>query len=123
MSHYDVLIVGTGHGGAQAAIWLRQLGFKGSIAMLGEEADPPYERPPLSKEYLAGEKTFERLLLRPVSFWEERQIDLRLGCRVARVDPGSRSVSLENEEVIAYGSLIWAAGGTPRRLGCAGDDL
>ena len=70
---YDVVIVGTGHGGAQAAIALRQRGFTGSIALVGEEPDPPYERPPLSKDYLAGGKPFERILIRPVAFWAERR--------------------------------------------------
>ena len=62
---YDIVIVGTGHAGAQAAIALRQEGFDGTIAMIGEEAYLPYERPPLSKEYLAGDKPFERILIRP----------------------------------------------------------
>ena len=61
MSYYDVLIVGAGHAGAQAGISLRQLGFEGSIGMIGDEKDPPYERPPLSKEYFAGDKSFERI--------------------------------------------------------------
>jgi 3-phenylpropionate/trans-cinnamate dioxygenase ferredoxin reductase subunit len=122
-SRYDVLIVGSGHGGAQAAIFLRQHGFQGSIAIVGEEADPPYERPPLSKEYLAGEKTFERMLLRPLSFWHERDIALLPGRRVTTVDPEARCVGLESGERLGYASLIWAAGGAPRRLGCAGDEL
>ena len=68
MNHADVIIVGTGHGGAQAAIALRQNGFEGSIILLGREKDPPYERPPLSKEYLFGEKPFERIqIVRPHS--------------------------------------------------------
>ena len=62
---FDVVIVGAGHGGAQAAIALRQQGYAGSIAIVGGEPDLPYERPPLSKDYLAGEKTFERMLIRP----------------------------------------------------------
>lgn len=62
MLHFDVLIVGAGHGGAQAAIALRQAKFEGSIAMIGDEAEYPYERPPLSKDYLAGDKAFERII-------------------------------------------------------------
>ena len=73
-----VLIAGGGHGGAQAAIALRQKGFGGSLAIVGAEPDPPYERPPLSKDYLAGEKEFERLLIRPLSFWAEREVALLL---------------------------------------------
>ncbi|MCE3519430.1 FAD-dependent oxidoreductase, partial [Escherichia coli] len=61
MQSYDVVIVGAGHGGAQVAIALRQSGFAGSIALVGAEAELPYERPPLSKEYLSGDKPFERM--------------------------------------------------------------
>jgi 3-phenylpropionate/trans-cinnamate dioxygenase ferredoxin reductase component len=79
MKQFDVIIVGGGHGGAQAAIALRHAGFSGSIAIIGREPEMPYERPPLSKDYMAGEKTFERLYIRPEAFWEERQIDFILG--------------------------------------------
>ena len=120
---YDVLIVGTGHAGAQAAIALRQEGFAGTIAMVGEEAYPPYERPPLSKDYLAGDKPFERILIRPERFWTERDITLRLGEEVVAVDPEARCVTTAGGAVIDYGHLIWAAGGHARRLSCAGHDL
>lgn len=122
-ARFDVLIVGSGHGGAQAAIALRQHGFEGSIAMVSEEPDLPYERPPLSKEYLAGEKDFERLLIRPPAFWEERRIAMLLGIRVVAVDPAAHCVATAEGEAIAYGSLVWAAGGVARRLACAGGDL
>ncbi|MEA3043731.1 MAG: 3-phenylpropionate/trans-cinnamate dioxygenase ferredoxin reductase component [Sphingomonadales bacterium] len=120
---YDVLIVGGGHGGAQAAIALRQHGFAGSLAIVGAEPDLPYERPPLSKDYLAGEKEFARMLIRPASFWDERGVALRLGRRVTAVDPATKTATLSTGESIGYGAMIWAAGGVPRRLGCAGDDL
>jgi 3-phenylpropionate/trans-cinnamate dioxygenase ferredoxin reductase subunit len=123
VSRFDVLIVGGGHGGAQAAIALRQAGFEGSIAIVGDEPHPPYERPPLSKDYLAGEKPFERLLIRPEAFWAERRIDLLLGSRVVEVDAASSSVRLQDGERLGYSSLIWAAGGAPRQLSCAGFDL
>ena len=121
--HYDVVIVGAGHGGAQAAVALRQRKFAGSIAMLGEEPELPYERPPLSKEYLAGEKTFERLLIRPASFWGDRAVTMLTGRRVVTVNPAARTVGTEDGATIGYGELIWAAGGHPRRLVCAGGDL
>ena len=117
---YDILIVGAGHAGAQAAIALRQRKFEGSIALMGNEKYPPYERPPLSKEYLAGEKEFERIMLRPESFWGERNIDLLTGCRVAKVDPDERKVTLANDDEVGFGKLIWATGGSPRMLDCAG---
>ena len=86
MERADVVIVGAGHGGAQAAIALRQQGFAGSIAMVGRDPLPPYERPPLSKEYLAREKDFERIYIRPPAFWAERDISLKLGTAVTGVD-------------------------------------
>ena len=123
MKHYDVVIVGGGHAGGQAAIALRQGGYAGSIALISAEPEAPYERPPLSKGYLAGEKTFERLLLRAESFWSEREIALWLGRVVVAVDPEARAVTLADGETLGYGRLIWAAGGEPRRLTCVGHDL
>ncbi len=118
--YYDVIIVGAGHAGAQAAIALRQLQFEGSIALFGDERVPPYERPPLSKEYLSGEKPFERILLRPVSFWGERSIDLFTGHRVAAVEAMNKTITLSNDDKVSFGKLVWAAGGTPRMLDCPG---
>ncbi|MCW4460080.1 FAD-dependent oxidoreductase [Sphingomonas sp. BT-65] len=121
--HYDVVIVGAGHGGAQAAIALRQAKFEGSIAIIGEEPELPYERPPLSKEYFSGEKGFERILIRPRSFWEERNISILTATRVAAVDPASHEVRTEQGDSIGYGHLIWATGGNPRKLSCDGGSL
>lgn len=120
MASYDVLIVGAGHAGAQAAIQLRQMKYEGSVALLGDESVPPYERPPLSKEYMAGEKPFDRILIRPEHFWAERNVELLLGRRVTRIDPQAREVTLSDDSTIGYGKLIWAAGGTPRPLTCPG---
>ncbi|MEA3039770.1 MAG: 3-phenylpropionate/trans-cinnamate dioxygenase ferredoxin reductase component [Sphingomonadales bacterium] len=123
MRHWDVTIVGAGHGGAQAAIQLRQLGFAGSIGLVGAEPEPPYERPPLSKEYLTGEKPFERMLIRPEAFWRERNVDLVPGTTIARVDPNAKLVTSEAGEQLGYTALIWATGGVPRPLRCEGGDL
>jgi 3-phenylpropionate/trans-cinnamate dioxygenase ferredoxin reductase subunit len=123
MKAADVVIVGAGHGGAQAAIALRQNGFAGSILMIGREPDLPYDRPPLSKEYLAREKGFERLLIRPAQFWDEQRIELALGREVIVVDPMAKLLTLLDGEQVGYGSLIWAAGGDPRRLSCEGASL
>jgi len=120
---FDVLIVGAGHSGAQAAIMLRQRHFAGSIALLGDEPHQPYERPPLSKDYLSGEKPFERILIRPESFWGNRNIELLLGRRVTAIDPNAHRVTLTDQSTLGYGVLIWATGGSPRRLSCAGHDL
>jgi 3-phenylpropionate/trans-cinnamate dioxygenase ferredoxin reductase subunit len=120
---FDVLIVGAGHGGAQAAIALRQRKFEGSIAMIGEEPEIPYERPPLSKDYLSQEKSFDRILIRPEAFWAERAVEMLTGERVVAIDPQARTVTTENGETIGYGDLIWAAGGHPRKLSCTGHHL
>jgi 3-phenylpropionate/trans-cinnamate dioxygenase ferredoxin reductase subunit len=121
--NYDVVIVGAGHGGAQAAIALRQGGFAGSIALVGDEPELPYERPPLSKDYLAGDKPFARLLIRPPGFWAEREVALLPNRRVVAVDADAHRVTTAAGETIGYGTLVWATGGTPRRLGCPGADL
>jgi 3-phenylpropionate/trans-cinnamate dioxygenase ferredoxin reductase subunit len=119
----DVVIVGTGHAGAQTAIALHQQGFDGSILMIGRDSEPPYERPPLSKEYLAGEKPFERIYIRPPAFWAEKGIELLLGQTVTAVNARARSVTLSAGESVGYRWLVWAAGGDARRLTCVGADL
>jgi 3-phenylpropionate/trans-cinnamate dioxygenase ferredoxin reductase subunit len=120
---YDVLIAGAGHAGAQAAALLRQGKFAGRIGLLGDEIYPPYERPPLSKEYMAGEKRFEHILIRPESFWNERQVDLLLGRRVLQVEPHSHRVVLADGRTLSYGRLIWATGGAARTLTCSGAEV
>lgn len=123
MLQYDVLIVGGGHGGAQAAIALRQAKFEGSIGIINAEPEYPYERPPLSKDYFAGDKAFERIMIRPAAFWDERSVDMLLGKRVDSVNPAAYSVMTSDGEVISYGQMIWATGGSPRWLQCDGGNL
>ena len=123
MDQADVVIVGAGHGGAQAALALRQNGFAGRVVLVGREAEPPYERPPLSKEYLAREKPFERLYIRPPQFWADKAVELKLGTTVTAVDPQARSLTLDDGGALGYGALIWAAGGDARRLDCEGGRL
>ena len=120
---FVVAIVGAGHGGANAAIALRQVGFKGPIRLISADPNLPYERPPLSKEYLLGEKDSERLLIRPASFWTERGIELLLGEQVKAVDAAAHRLTTTSANTIEYGQLIWAAGGETRRLSCSGHDL
>jgi 3-phenylpropionate/trans-cinnamate dioxygenase ferredoxin reductase component len=120
VDHADVVIVGTGHGGAQAAIALRQQGFEGSIVMIGRDHAPPYERPPLSKEYLAGDKGFERIMIRPEKFWADKEIGLKLGAAVTTIDPQAHTIKLSDGTAISYGKLIWSGGGDPRRMPCPG---
>jgi 3-phenylpropionate/trans-cinnamate dioxygenase ferredoxin reductase component len=120
---FDVLIVGAGQGGAAAAIQLRQQGFSGSIGLVGRESELPYERPPLSKEYMLGEKSFDRLHIRPPAFWSTRGVEVMLGTEVTAVAPSARAARLSDDRYIDYGELIWAAGGEPRMLNCRGVDL
>jgi 3-phenylpropionate/trans-cinnamate dioxygenase ferredoxin reductase component len=123
LGQYDVVIVGSGHAGAHTAVSLRQRKFTGTIALVSDEMEPPYERPPLSKDYLGGERNFERMLLRPAAFWSERAIALHLGHTVVAVNAQKRVVETENGRRVGYGTLVWAAGGQPRKLTCPGADL
>ena len=123
MQRFDCLIVGAGHGGAQAAIALRGAGFTGSIGLLGREPELPYERPPLSKDYFAGDKPFERILLRPAEYWTTKDVTMLLGKAVTKLNPQAQTVHCADGDTIAYGDLIWATGGDPRPLPCPGAEL
>ncbi|MFV3127237.1 NAD(P)/FAD-dependent oxidoreductase [Niveispirillum sp. KHB5.9] len=118
-----IIIAGAGQAAAQLAQSLRAGGYAGPVTMVGDEAFPPYERPPLSKDYLSGKRQVERLFLRPPAFWAEKQVELRLGRRVAGVDRLARRVVLDDSTALPYAKLVWAAGGRPRRLSCPGTDL
>lgn len=123
MDRYDVLIVGAGHGGAQAALALRQQKYAGSVALLGDEPDLPYERPPLSKEYFAGEKSFDRILICDPTSWGDRNVTLLLSRRVEAVDAYAQTATCADGSKIGYRTLIWATGGRPRPLPCEGHQL
>ena len=118
-----MLIVGAGHAGAHLAISLRRLGFAGTVALVGDEPDWPYERPPLSKDYLAGAKPFEALLLKEPEYWAQHEIAVLRSRRVVGVDPAARQVRTDDGATLGYGAVAWCAGGTPRRLPCAGAHL
>jgi 3-phenylpropionate/trans-cinnamate dioxygenase ferredoxin reductase subunit len=122
MKKYDVAVVGGGHGGANTAIALRQQGFEGSVAMVSAEQELPYERPPLSKAYLLGERSFDQLLIRPADFWSNSAIDVLLNSSVTSIDADKKVISGPSGD-IGYGKLVWATGGSPRRLPCGGHHL
>ena len=117
-----VLIIGAGHAGGTAAALLRQYGFEGAIVLAGEEAAPPYQRPPLSKAWLKGESDLESLLLRPEHFYAEHGIDLRTGVTATAIDAASKTVTFADGTVETYGVLILATGSTARRLAIPGAD-
>lgn len=119
----DVLVVGAGQGGAQTAMALRQLKFAGSILVAGAEPELPYERPALSKEYLAGDKAFEKMLLRPADFWRDKNVEFVLGTRITSVDAKAKDARAEDGRTFGWGTLVWATGGRPRRLPVGGHDL
>jgi 3-phenylpropionate/trans-cinnamate dioxygenase ferredoxin reductase subunit len=118
-----MVIVGAGQGAGQAAASFRQDGYEGEIIILGDEAFPPYQRPPLSKQYLSGEMPLERVFVRPAKFYTERNIDLRTNTRVESIDTTAKTVTTAKGETIPYEKLMLATGSRPRKLSIPGSDL
>jgi len=117
------VIVGASLAGAKAAETLRLEGFDGRIVLIGEEAERPYERPPLSKGYLRGEEAPESIFVHDESFYDERDVELRLSTRVTVLDPNGAQIGTEAGDRIAYDRLLLATGAAPRRLDVPGSDL
>src|SRR5512145_1776636 len=111
----QLVIVGGGQAAAQAVQSLRQQNFPGTITLLSDEPYAPYQRPPLSKKYLAGELTRERLLLRPAAFYAEKGVKLELNTRAEEIDPKSRRVRLSDGRTLDYDRLMLATGSRVRR--------
>jgi len=118
-----LIIVGAGQAAAQAVQTLTQNAFCGSITVIGEENHLPYQRPPLSKKYLAGELRVERLTIRPRAFYEERRVRLRLGVGVAGIDRHRGRIELMDGEVLGYDWLMLATGSRVRELRVPGAAL
>ncbi len=112
----NVIVIGAGQAGSSLVAKLRSEGFEGNITLIGGEAVPPYQRPPLSKAYLLGEMAEERLYLRPESFYADQNIDLRLDTRAVAIDPVNRQVTLNDESVLSYDALALTTGAHPRSL-------
>ena len=117
------IIIGGGQAGAQAVQTLRQNNFDGLITLVGEERQLPYQRPPLSKNYLAGKLDAERLSLRSASFYSDRNVTLELGTRADTLEPSSRRLRLGDGRVLDYDGLLLATGSRVRRLDSPGSDL
>lgn len=118
-----IVIIGAGQGAGQAAASLRQAKYEGDITLIGDEAYPPYQRPPLSKAYLSGELPIERVYVRAEKFYTDKNIDLKTNTRVESIDPQGKSVTTDSGETIAYEKLLIATGSRPRKLSIAGSDL
>jgi 3-phenylpropionate/trans-cinnamate dioxygenase ferredoxin reductase component len=118
-----IVIAGAGHAGGSAAAMLRQMGWTGAITLVGEEPHPPYQRPPLSKAWLKGEATAEDLMLRPVKFYADATIDLRLEMKVTQIDRVAKTVTLSDGGSLIYDILILALGARARRLPLPGVEL
>ncbi|ONT33059.1 pyridine nucleotide-disulfide oxidoreductase [Burkholderia cenocepacia] len=119
----SVVIVGGGAAAIAAAVTLRQEGYPHAITLLSADADPPYDRPNLSKDYLAGTAQADWLPLRAPSFYAEQRIDVRCNTRVTRIDPAQRSVELADGGRVDYGVLLLATGTEPNKLNVPGADL
>ena len=117
-----VLIIGAGHAGGSVAAFLRQYGHDGPIVLAGQEDAPPYQRPPLSKAWLKGEADLEALLLRPLSFYAEQNIDFRPSTVAVSVDPEAKTVAFHDGASETYDLLVLATGSTARKLPVPGGD-
>src|SRR5579864_1577854 len=100
-----IVIIGAGQAAAQAVATLSSEGFSGPIAVIGDEPYPPYQRPPLSKAYMAGDFVRERLFLKPDSFYAESNCELRLGITATAIDRSAKSVTLSDGSTVAYDRL------------------
>lgn len=119
-----IVIVGGGHAAGQAAASLRQDGFEGEICIIGDEPHLPYQRPPLSKQYLLGEHGLERgVYLRPVKFYTDKNVEVRIGVTVTAIDTAAKTVTTSKGEVIEWDQLLIATGSRPRVLNIPGSDL
>jgi 3-phenylpropionate/trans-cinnamate dioxygenase ferredoxin reductase subunit len=118
-----IVVAGAGLAGAKAVETLRADGFDGRVVLIGAEFERPYERPPLSKDYLRGEADRDGAYVHAPGFYDEHDIELRTGCRVTSLDPGRRRLGLDDGEHVAFDALLLATGAEPRRLRIPGAEL
>ena len=118
-----IVVIGAGQAGGSACVALRQFGYEGDITLVGDEAAPPYQRPPLSKAYFKGEMTEDRLYVKPLAWYEEKSVTLKLGESVSAIDRTAKQVTLSSGETLPYDKIIIATGSRPRLLPVEGSDL
>src|SRR5882724_6593378 len=116
-------IAGASLAGAKAAQTLREEGFDGRVVLIGAEDERPYERPPLSKDYLRGESQRDKVYVHEAGFYEDNDIELRTGAKVVSLDPGRRELALDSGERLEFDRLLLATGAEPRRLDIPGAEL
>ncbi len=118
-----VVIAGAGHAAGQVVATLKQKKFSGKIILIGDEPYLPYQRPPLSKKFLAGELDAERLHFKPSTFYDDANIDVVLNTRVTSINPTEQSLTTNDDETIAYSKLVLALGSRARKVPVAGEEL
>ncbi len=118
-----IIVVGAGQAGSWSALIIRAEGFHGRVILIGEEPYPPYERPPLSKKLLVTDENFEQAILHGKNHYADQRIELRLGCRVDRIDRTERQIRLSNSDVFSYDRLVIATGSKVKKIQLPGADL
>ncbi len=118
-----IVVIGAGQAAGQAAASLRQEGFEGEITIIGDEAQAPYQRPPLSKAYLSGEVGLDRVLVRPENFYADKGINLQTGVRVESINRADKTIATSTGSTLSYDKLLIATGSRPRILNIEGSDL
>jgi 3-phenylpropionate/trans-cinnamate dioxygenase ferredoxin reductase subunit len=123
MSKQRFVIVGASLAGAKAAQELRDRGFDGEVVLIGADPERPYERPPLSKDYLRAESEREKVFVHPADYYEQHQIELITGRRATTLDVRSARLTLDDERAVAYDKLLLTTGAVPRRMSVPGSEL
>ena len=118
-----IVVIGAGQAAGQAAASLRQEGYEGEITIIGDEAQAPYQRPPLSKAYLSGEVGLDRVLVRPENFYADKGINLQTGVRVESINRADKTIATSTGSTLSYDKLLIATGSRPRILSIEGSDL
>lgn len=118
-----IVVIGAGQAAGQAAASLRQEGYEGEITIIGDEAQAPYQRPPLSKAYLSGEVGLDRVLVRPENFYADKGINLQTGVRVESINRADKTIATSTGSTLSYDKLLISTGSRPRILNIQGSDL
>ena len=118
-----VIIIGASHAAAQTSVSLRQGGWTGEITVIGDEAVLPYHRPPLSKDFLSGQKSIDDILIRPAESYAAANIDMKLGLRADAINREEKTVLTDDGDMLTYSKLVLATGARIRRLPIPGEDI